>query len=262
MELMSELLIEDRGPVRVLTMNRPPANTLTLDFLDVLRRAIEAAEADPAVRAIVLASALPKYFSAGLDLDQMLSLPEEQRPALFERMIGVHRRLAASPKPAVAAIGGAALLGGLIVSLGCDVRIIGAEQGKVALSEIRLGLSPTTALIRQAAVLTGRPGLVKELVLEGRTLRAQEAFEAGLVDRLVPGAEVLEEAVQQADHLGRSAPRAYAAVKRALREAVLPDEEALWTKALAELNDLISSPDGKEGLRAMEEKRKPRWQTT
>lgn len=256
---MSEIRREDRGAVRVLSMNRPPANTLTLESLEGLRGEIEAAEADPTVHALVLASALPKYYSAGLDLQAMLALPEASRPKVFERMIAVHRKLASGPKPTVAAIAGSALLGGFILTLGCDFRILGEEHGRVALSEIRLGLSPTTALIRLASVLTGRPGLVKELVLEGRTLHAREAFEAGLVDKVVPGASVLDEAVKQAERLGRSAPRAYAAVKRALREAVLPDEEALWIKALAELNELIASADGREGLRAMQEKRKPQW---
>lgn len=255
-----ELLREDAGAVRILTLDRPPSNALTLALLESLERELAAARRDASVRAVVLASAVPKYFSSGLDLEDMFSLPEGRRRLLFDRMISAHRALASLGKPTVAAIEGYALLGGFILTLGCDWRLIAEESGRVALSEVRLGLSPTTALVRLASALTGRPGLVKELVLKGSTLRAKEAFEAGLADRLLPAAGFREEVVREARGLAKLAPAAYAAVQRSLRRALLGDEDALWAESGRELAELLGGAEALEGLSAAKEKRRPRWE--
>lgn len=256
----SELVREDRGRVRVLSLNHPPANTLTDSLLGALREEIEQAGRDPQVRCLILASALPKYFASGLDLDEMLGGAESERGRLFRAMIEAHRGLAGLGKPTVAAISGSALLGGFILTLGCDWRYIAAETGKVSLSEVRLGLSPTATLVRLVLGLTGRPGLVKEMLLQGRTLRAQEAFEAGLVDGVLPGEGFLDAVVSEAARLTKQAPGAYAAVQRAVRAALLPDEEALWTESQREFATLLAGEEAKEGLTAMKEKRRPRWE--
>lgn len=256
----SEIVREDRGRVRILRLNRPPANTLSLALLAALRQEIDEAGRDPNVRCLLLASALPKYFAAGLDIDEMLGGAEADRSRLFKSMIEVHRRLAALGKPTVAAISGSALLGGFIITLGCDWRYIAAETGKVSLSEVRLGLSPTPTLVRLALGLTGRPGLVKELVLQGKTLRAQEAFEAGLVDGVFPAEGFLEAVTQEAAKLTKLAPGAYAAVQRAVRAALLPEEDTLWKDSQRELESLLMGEESREGLTAMKEKRKARWE--
>lgn len=252
--------MQDHGPVRVLSLNRPPSNPLTLALLEALRHEFSRAQADPSVRSIVLGSSLPKYFSSGLDLDELFSLPESRRGELFRALIGTHRAIAACPKPTVAAVQGYALLGGFILSLACDWRFLAEETGRVALSEIRLGLTPTSALVRQVLALTGRPGLVKELVLKGATLKAKEAFEAGLADRLIPAHGFMESVLKEAEKLAKSPPKAYASVKRAVREAVTGDEDALWNTALEEFEEIFAGEEAKEGLLAMREKRKPRWE--
>jgi len=258
--LSKEVVREDRGRVRVLQLNRPPANSLSVALLTALREEIEEAGRDANVRCLVLASALPKYFAAGLDLDEMLGGGIGPSSEGFKSMIGAHRALARLGKPTVAVISGSALLGGFIVTLGCDWRYIAAQTGRVSLSEVRIGLSPTPTLIRLVMGVSGRPDLIKSLVLQGRTLRAQEAFDAGIVDGILPAAGFLDAVVQEAAALTKMAPTAYAAVQRAVRSALLPDEDALWKQSNIELESLLSGDEAKEGLTAMKEKRKPRWE--
>lgn len=255
---MDGLERRDHGRVRALRLSRPPSNGLSLALLDALLAELDAAAGEASVRAVVLGSAVPKYFSSGLDLEELLSLPEPERPRLFERMVAVHRRLARLGKPTVAAMEGSALLGGFILALGCDWRLLARETGRVALSEIRIGLSPTTPLLRLVSSLSGRPGIVKDLVLRGATLRAEEAYEAGLVDRLLPAEGFWDEALREAERLAKLPPGAYAAIQGSLRSALL--EDRLWGEGMREFYALFDKEEAREGLLAMRDKRKPRWE--
>lgn len=255
---MNEIERQDSGRVRVLRLNRPPSNGLGSALLDALLAELDAAAADARVRVVVLGSSSPKYFSSGLDIDEMLGLPGSEQPKLFERMVTTHRRLAGLGKPTVAAIEGYALLGGFILALGCDWRLISEKTGKVALSEVRIGLSPTAPLLRLVSALSGRPGLIKDLVLRGSTLRAEEAYEAGLVDRLLPAESFWDEVLREGERLAKLPPGAYAAIQKSLRSALL--EERLWTEGMLEFRALFGTEEAREGLSAMRDKRKPRWQ--
>ena len=248
----------DEGSVRILTLTRPPGNTLSLEILATLRAEIDRASGDARVRAIVLASGVPKYFSSGLDLQEIMALPEDQRPRAFEALLGCYRALLASPKPVVAALNGTAILGGWIIAMGCDWRIMAEESGKIALSEIRLGLTPTPALVARLASLALDPRVVKEMVLRGKTLRAAEAFAAGLVDELVTEAAVTQRSLALAKRLATSAPSAFASLKRGLNASFL--EEALWTRSMTDFTALIGGAEAREGLEAMRAKRRPRWE--
>lgn len=252
--------VQDRGKVRALVFNHPPSNNLSLSFFDALEAELAAAKANPNIRAVLLASSISKYFSAGLELSELFASEEKTRARLFLRLVDLHRKLARFPKPTVAAIEGSAFLGGFVLSLGCDFRLIAEETGRVSLSEIRLGLSPTLPLISIVSAMSGRPGLVKDLILKGKTLRAGEALEAGLVDHIFPNSNFFETALKEADKLAKLPPQAFLAIKTSLRAAILGDEEKLWQKGLEEFNALFSGEEAQEGVRAMFEKRKPKWE--
>lgn len=256
--LARSILREDRENVRYLSFNRPPANSLTLSLLEDLIQDIQDAGRAPEVRCVVLSSTTPKYFSAGLDLEELLGLPDRSR--MFERLIAAHRAIATLPKPTVAAIEGTAFLGGFIIALACDWRWAAVETGKVALSEIRLGLSPTLPLIRLVLSLASRPEIAKSMVLKGETLRAEEAFQGGLVDELMPAAGFMETVSRSAVRLAKLPSEAYAAIKRDVRASLLPDEGNAWVLGFEEFKRLLMSDEAVEGLRAMQEKRKPRWE--
>ncbi|MDD5303395.1 MAG: enoyl-CoA hydratase/isomerase family protein [Elusimicrobia bacterium] len=248
----------DVESVRVLTLTRAPGNTLGLSVLASLRSEIDRASGDARVRAVVLASGLPKYFSSGLDLAEIMALPEDKRPQAFEALLHCYRALLCVPKPVVGALSGAAILGGWIIAMGCDWRIMASESGKAALSEIRLGLTPTPALVARLSALACDQRVVKEMVLRGKTLRSGEALEAGLVDEVVPEAEVLERSLALAKRLAKSAPAAFASLKKGLNAPFL--EEELWRRSLSEFAVLMAGGEAREGMAAMRDKRRPRWE--
>ncbi|MFH1724124.1 MAG: enoyl-CoA hydratase-related protein [Elusimicrobiota bacterium] len=250
----------DEAGVRRLEMERPPSNALSEDLLRGLIEEVRKAQADSSVRCLVLGSALPKYFSSGLDLDELLGLPPERRSELFRSLVRAHRELAAFPRPTIAVIGGAALAGGWILAMACDFRWMSRETGRVALGEVRLGLSPTTAVIRRLCAIAKDQTLAKDLVLHGRTLKAEPALSGGFVDRLAAAGELREEALREARNLAKLPPKAYGAIKRGLNAASGLDADAPWESTLAEFEELFAGAEAQEGLAAMKEKRKPRWE--
>jgi len=254
---VSGLLVRDEGPVRVLTLSRPPGNALNLATLAALREAALAAAADAGVRALVLDSTVDGYFSSGLDLEELMGLPEARRREPFEALLGTYRALLASPKPTVAALSGSAILGGWILAMACDWRLLAAGS-KVALSEIRAGLSPTTGLIARLTALSSDPRAVKEMVLRGKSLGAEEALAAALVDEVLPEADVRAAALTLARRLAKSPPRAFAEIKRSLNASAA--DEALWRRSLEEFSDVFAGAEAVEGVAALRAKRRPRWE--
>lgn len=238
----------DSGGVRVLRLDRPPENALSRALLAELARALDAAEADAGVKALVLASANPKVFSSGLDLaelDPAAGLGTEP----FRALIAAHRRLAAFPKPTAAAVGGLAVLGGWILALACDARVF-AEGAKATLSEVRLGLSPTEALVRTSLSVSRDPAAVRAMVLRGTPLDAAEALAAGLADAVVPAPELEAAAVKDAKGRARVPPAAYAAVKRDLRAAWGLDDPALWERSMAAFSEIFAGAEARAGVAA------------
>lgn len=254
---MSGLLVRDEGPVRVLTFSRPPGNALNLATLTALGEAADAASQDDAVRAVLLDSTVEGYFSSGLDLEELMGLPEARRREPFEALLTSYRALLRCPKPTVAAMTGSAILGGWIVAMACDWRLLGAGS-KVALSEIRAALSPTSGLIARLSALSSDPRVVKEMVLRGKSVGAEEALAAALVDEVHPVADVRAAAMTLARRVAKSPPRAFAEIKRALNAEAA--DEALWKRSLDEFSAIFAGAEAQEGVAALRAKRRPRWE--
>lgn len=219
------VLKEQHERVWVLRLANPPGNVLNMSLLHALRGEIIQADSEKDVRCLVLASAYPRYFSTGLDLVEVVSLPLERRHEMFEALFGVYFALRALSKPSLAAMGGSAILGGWIMAMGCDFRLLSEGTGRIALCEIRMGLSPGGVLIRRLCEIASNPVLVKEMVLRGRTLHAEEALAGGFVDRLVPAEAMDEESLKEARQLCKLPSQAYASIKRSLWPS--QDDEAL-----------------------------------
>lgn len=249
----------DRDGVRLISLNRAPSNVLNMELLASLRGALTRAEKDPSVRALVLASSCPKYFSSGIDLEELTGLPPERQSEPFLGLLSAYRELLSCPKPTVAALSGNAILGGWIVAMACDFRVL-AEEARIALSEIRFGLSPTTLLIRRMQQISSSPVLVKEMVLRGKNLKSAEALAGGFVDSLAPASRVLEEALALAKSLAKQSPGGYASVKRSLNGTGSEESERLWKLSQTEFKELFADPQTSEGIMAMREKRRPKWE--
>ncbi|NNN05640.1 MAG: enoyl-CoA hydratase/isomerase family protein [Elusimicrobia bacterium] len=254
---MSELQERSEGAVRVLTFARPPGNTLTTAFLESLRARVQSAGRQSAVRALVLESSVDGYFSSGMDLAELLSLPAPRRGESFQALVAAYRALLSFEKPCVAALSGSALLGGWVLAMACDWRVLGA-RAKISLAEIRVGLTPTPALIARLSQLCADPRVVKEMVLRGRSLNAEDALAAGLVDEVRPEEETRAAALAAAGKLAKSAPRAFSRIKAALNASAC--DAALWDRSVKEFSDVFAGAEAREGLAAFRDKRRARWE--
>jgi enoyl-CoA hydratase len=244
--------------VLVITLNRPKVlNALNAATLGELRQAIDAAAADASVRAIVLTGSGDKSFVAGADINELaVQTPVGGRDharhgqSIFDRI----ERLG---KPVIAAVNGFALGGGCELAMACTVRIA-SDAAKFGQPEVNLGLIPGYAGSQRLPRLVGR-GRAQELLLTGDIIDAQEAWRIGLVNRVVPAAELMENAKTLAKRLAAKAPIAVRYILDAVASGLdMPFAEAQDHEAT--LFGLVSTTeDMREGTAAFLEKRKAQF---
>jgi enoyl-CoA hydratase len=251
-----ETILEERdGGVSLITLNRPAVlNALNVALVGELSAAFAAIEAEPSVHVAILTGAGDRAFAAGADIAELNALPNVIGGASLAR---AGQRLTLQIErmrtPVIAAVNGFALGGGCELAMGCDIRIA-SDRAKFGQPEINLGLIPGYGGSQRTARLAGR-GMAMLLCLTGEMIDAAEALRIGLVERVVPHAELLPEAKRIAGVIATKSPLAVAAAKRAIDEgAGLPLAAALEIEAL-HFGSLIGTRDFAEGTRAFLEKR-------
>jgi enoyl-CoA hydratase len=256
MSMGAYLTTERRDSVALVTIDNPPMNALSAALLDELEAEIGALDADDAVRAIVLRGAGERAFVAGADIKEFPALRESASEGGSAR--GIQRlghRMDAARTPFVAAIRGFCLGGGLELALCCDIRVC-ADDARLGQPEINLGLIPggggTQRLPRVAGI--GRAMLLN---LTGEFVDAATAYEWGLVEKVVPVAELEDAALEIAGQIATQSPHAVAMLRELARTTRdLPLEEGLRREADAFVR-CLRSEDGAEGVAAFIEKRAP-----
>jgi enoyl-CoA hydratase len=249
------LLLERDGAVAVITVNRPKVlNALNAPTLDELRRALRAIATDEAVRAVILTGAGEKSFIAGADINELA----EQTPVTGREhaMRGQHvlAFIENLGKPVIAAINGFALGGGCELAMACSIRLA-ADTAKLGQPEINLGIIPGYAGTQRLARLVGR-GRALEILLTGDMIGADEAFRLGLVNRVVPAAELMGAARALAAKLAAKAPVAMRYILDAVNRGLdMPFAEAARFEATL-FGLVAATEDMREGTRAFLEKRK------
>ena len=212
--MTTPLLIEDRGAVRILTLNRPELhNAMDSDLYERVIRALQAADADDAIRVVVLCGA-GRSFCAGADTGEFAGLTPDQVERVEYRAgltYGLHKVIPEMAKPVIAAVHGYAVGGGCGITLACDIAIA-ADTAKLGYPEIKHGLVAAVVM----ANLTKQVGrkAAFELVASGRLVGAAEAREIGMVTRVVPAGTQLDEAIRTAEDLAQRVPAALQATKR------------------------------------------------
>jgi enoyl-CoA hydratase len=251
----SNILVESRGRVGLITFNRPKSlNALNHETLTELAAALAAFDADPAVRAMVLAGS-ERAFAAGADIKEMAeaSMTEMIDQGFIEPFncfLGIH-------KPVIAAVSGFALGGGCEIALSCDM-IVASETAKFGQPEITIGVMPGGGGTQRLTHAVGK-ALAMEMILNNRTLSAAEALQFGLVNRVVPVERCLEEALALAEEIASRAPLAVRYAKAAINSAFeAPLGEGIAGEQRA-FYLLFASEDRTEGMRAFVEKRPPEW---
>ena len=178
--------------VALIHLNRPPANSYDRNFIDDLNAAIDEVRFDEEVGAAVLASDLPKFFSAGADINMFRSVSSTTRAMTILHMHEVLRKIEHTPKVFIAAIGGHCLGGGLEIALAHDFRFAAEGEYRIGVPEVTLGLLPGNGGTQRLPRLIGRQKAM-ELLMTGKPLDPKSAFELGVVDRLIPADRLLIE---------------------------------------------------------------------
>jgi len=250
------LIVETRGAVGLVTLNRPKAlNALNALLVAELRQALDAFEADPAIGAIVIAGG-EKAFAAGADIKEMKDR-DFADVYLTDFITKDWERLSQCRKPTIAAVAGYALGGGCEIAMMCDI-VLAAEDAKFGQPEITLGTIPGAGGTQRLARALGKAKAM-DLVLSGRMMDAAEAERSGLVARVLPAAELLGEALKLAEKIAGFSRPAVLMAKEAVNHAFetglaegLRFERRLFHASFA-------TADQKEGMGAFAEKRKPQF---
>ena len=248
------ILVERRGAVGVVTLNRPEAlNALNAGLIAELASALDRLEADAAVGAIVL-TGNEKAFAAGADVKEMVS---KTYPEIYceDFITRGWERLGQCRKPVVAAVAGFALGGGCELAMMCDI-VIAADTAKFGQPEITLVTIPGAGGTQRLPRFVGKAKAM-DLCLTGRMMDASEAEQAGLVSRVVPAAELLSEAVTIAERVAQMSRPVAMMVKEAVNRAyeMTLAEGIRFERRL--FHSTFATADQKEGMAAFIEKRKP-----
>jgi enoyl-CoA hydratase len=255
------LLSQDRGAVRVLTVHRPDKlNALNAATLDALHEAFRAAASDPAVRVVVLTGSGPKAFVAGADIAEMNGLSPVEGRDFSLRGQRMMRGIEKMPKPVIAMINGFALGGGLELAMSCHLRIA-ADSAKVGQPEINLGLIPGFGGTQRLLRLAGRAATL-ELCLVGAPVDAARARELGIVNRVVPAAELEAETFKLAEQLAAAAPLALRGVLDCIAVGGECGIEEGLEYETAQFGLMFATDDMREGTSAFLERRKPTFAGT
>jgi enoyl-CoA hydratase len=252
------LLLERDGAVAIVTINRPKVlNALNRQTLDELRRLVLELKADASVRVMILTGAGEKAFVAGADITELAvqtPISGREHALTGQHVLDLIEHMG---KPAIAAINGFALGGGCELAMACTLRLA-ADTARLGQPEINLGLIPGYAGTQRLSRLVGK-GRAMELILGGAPIAAAEAERIGLVNRVVPAAELMAEARKLAAQLAKNAPIAMRYIIAAINKGLeMPFAEGCVFEATL-FGLVASTEDMREGTSAFLEKRKPEF---
>jgi enoyl-CoA hydratase len=249
------LLVEQAGAVGLVTLNRPDAlNAINTRLIDELNQVLDGFERDVGIGSILITGSR-KAFAAGADVKEMAPLCF---PGTYlDDFLGRWDRVAQRRKPIIAAVAGHALGGGFELALMCDF-IIAADNARFGLPEVKLGVIPGAGGVQRLTRLVGRAKAM-EMVLSGRSMDAAEAERAGVVVRVVPLAELLDQALASAQAIAAQSRTAVMMLKECVNRV---DEGSMAEGLRFErrmFQAVFATPDQKEGMGAFVEKRPPQF---
>ena len=256
-ETMTQALhVEVATGVVTLTLNRPEVrNAVNLALLQGLRQALENMRFDRTVRAVIVTGAGDQAFCAGADLKERAGMAGDKVKEYIHTIRELMTTIEDFPKPTIAAINGLALGGGTELALACDLRIA-AERASMGLTETSLGIIPGGGGTQRLPRLIGK-GRAKELIFTARRVAAAEALEIGLVEKVVPDADLLTVARAVASMIAQNAPIAVEMAKWAINRGTEVDLATGLQIETRAYEVTIPTKDRVEGLTAFREKRKP-----
>jgi len=256
--LLTNVLYETKGPIAYVTVNRPEVlNALDSDTWGDLERAFEEALEDPTVRGVILTGAGEKAFIAGADISELAEITavEAQKSSRFgQSVLDLIENLG---KPVIAAVNGFALGGGCETAMACTIRIA-SEKAKFGQPEVTLGLMPGGGGTQRLPRLVGK-GRALQLILSGEIISAQEAYRIGLVNEVVPPAELIPRAEAILHRILANAPIAIRLSLEAVNKGVETSQDEGLALEASFFGLCAGTEDKKEGTTAFLAKRAPQF---
>jgi enoyl-CoA hydratase/carnithine racemase len=257
---MPAIVYEVRDHVAEIALAHAPVNAMTEEMIDSLLVCLDRAANDPAVRAVILHSTVPKVFCAGLNLEVLRGVHPEKLHSvldkLYPRLCEAQFRLG---KPSIAAMNGSARGGGMTLAISCDMLVCG-NSSTFGYPEIDRALLPAIHYTHLHRIV-GRYRAF-DLLFTGRSFDAQEAMQLGLVSRVVEDADVLEQARTLAQVFASKSPQAVRVGRAAFMNGIDTDYRRGVANAVDLFCTMAVTQDGREGLEAFSAKRAPRWTGT
>jgi enoyl-CoA hydratase len=243
-----------RDHVAILTLNRPEAlNAISAEMFDDLERHLEVIGADAEIRAVVVTGAGDRAFCAGADIGHMHAARPSEARAFAGRGHRLFLSLEALGRPVIAAINGYCLGGGCELALACDMRLA-SDNAQIGLPEVTLGIFPGWGGTQRLPRIVGM-GHAMEMILSGRRIKADEAARTGLVNRVLPAAELLDAAVALGSDIAQRAPLAVREAKELVNLAGSVPLAAGLAHELDRFALMFDTADQREGMTAFVEKR-------
>jgi enoyl-CoA hydratase len=252
------ICIEKRGSLATVTLDRPKVlNALNAATFAELNSAFDELASDGDVRVVLLSGAGERAFAAGADIRELAAVNGDEGRAFSLRGQAVFRKIETLGKPVIACVRGFALGGGCELALACTLRIA-AEDAKFGQPEVKLGVIPGYGGSQRLPRLVGR-GAALKLLLTGAIIDATEALRIGLVDEVVPAAELMQRAESVAGEIAAQAPLAIAETLRVVDEGLDVALDLALLREADRFGHLCDTADKAEGTAAFLEKRKPVW---
>ncbi|MCC6382781.1 MAG: enoyl-CoA hydratase [Dehalococcoidia bacterium] len=256
---LKHILLEKDGPVATITFNRPDRmNCISVETVPSLLQALHAVEQDESVRVLVMTGAGPRAFCSGADIADMVRRSPDEVRRIVEMYLDYIRAIRDLPVPVVAKVNGVAAGGGVCTALACDVRVA-SDQARFGFVFVNVGLAGADMGATYFLPRVVGLGKATELLYGGEVIDAQEAFRIGLVNRVVPHAELDHAVDDYARKLAAGPPLGLRMTKRALNGALDRTRDAAFDLETYVQTLCILSEDHLEGAAAFREKRAPRY---
>jgi enoyl-CoA hydratase len=257
---MNNILIEKDKNIATVTINRPKSlNALNKETLEELLVCFQELAQDSQTQAIIITGSGEKAFIAGADISYMQNLTAQEGRAFGKLGHLVMRTIENTPQPVIAAVNGFALGGGCELALSCDMRFA-SDNAKFGQPEVNLGVIPGFGGTQRLPRLIGK-GLANELLFSGNIIDANEALRIGLVNRVYPAEELLDECIKLAGTICSKGPVAVRLCKEAVNNGVEMDLARACTYEADLFGLCFSGEEQKEGMAAFLEKRKPAFKS-
>lgn len=246
--------IEEKGTVVVLTISAPKSlNALNSEILEEMRHFLDHFDCNK-YRCLIVTGDGEKSFVAGADISEMANLNVPQGQTFGSRGSAVFRKIETLPVPVIAAVNGFALGGGCELAMACDIRLC-SDNAKFGQPEVGLGIIPGFSGTVRLSRLVGM-GMAKQLIYTGKAIKADEALRIGLVNAVVPQAELMDKALELANQIAANAPLAVKTAKQCINaEYDMPIDDAIMNENGA-FGRCFATEDQKNGMKAFLNKEK------